>query len=46
MRPLDGGFEPNDEVDELRWADPAAAAELLTYGHDLDLVGAALGSRD
>ncbi len=44
MRPLSGRFEPNDEVDELRWADTAAAAELLTYGHDLELVGEALAS--
>jgi 8-oxo-dGTP diphosphatase len=46
MRPLGGEFEPNDEVDELRWADATAAAGLLTYGHDLELVGEALGSSD
>ena len=35
MQPLaDDGFTPNDEVDELRWLNPAAAAELLTYEHD------------
>ena len=39
MRPLAGGtFTPNREVDEIRWLDPAAAAELLTYPHDRDLV--------
>ena len=34
----DEGLAPNDEVDELRWLEPAAAAELLTYGHDRALV--------
>jgi 8-oxo-dGTP diphosphatase len=34
----DEGFVPNDEVDELRWLPPAAAAELLTYDHDRHLV--------
>ena len=34
----DPGFEPNDEVDELRWLTPAEAAELLTYPHDAELV--------
>ncbi len=39
MRPLSGGtFTPNREVDEIRWLDPAAAAELLTYPHDRELV--------
>ena len=46
MRPLGGEFEPNDEVDELRWADPAGAARLLTYAHDLELVSEALASLD
>ena len=46
MRPLDGEFEPNDEVDELRWADPDGAARLLTYAHDLELVSEALASLD
>src|SRR4051794_3160170 len=32
-----GTFEPNDEVDELRWLKPAEAAELLTYEHDAGL---------
>lgn len=27
-------FVINDEVDEIRWVSPAAAAELLTYPHD------------
>jgi 8-oxo-dGTP diphosphatase len=45
MRPLDGEFRPNDEVDELRWLDPAAAARLLTYPHDVELVAEALDGR-
>jgi 8-oxo-dGTP diphosphatase len=31
-------FEPNDEVDEMRWLDFEAAAALLTYPHDAELV--------
>ena len=27
-------FEPNDEVDEVRWASPADALELLSYERD------------
>ena len=38
MRPLDGEFAPGSEVDELRWLDPDAAAQLLSYEHDADLV--------
>ena len=34
----DPGFEPNDEVDELRWLTPDEAAELLTYSRDSKLV--------
>jgi 8-oxo-dGTP diphosphatase len=34
MAPLDGAFEPNDEVDELRWLAPDDAARCLTYDHD------------
>ena len=30
-------FEPNEEVDELRWLAPSEATELLTYEHDADL---------
>jgi 8-oxo-dGTP diphosphatase len=33
-----GEFEPNDEVDELRWLSPADAEELLTYDFDKELV--------
>jgi 8-oxo-dGTP diphosphatase len=35
------GFEPNDEVDELRWLAPADARELLTYDRDRAVVAAA-----
>ena len=38
MEPESGEFEPNSEVDELRWLNPAAAADLLTYEHDKQLV--------
>jgi 8-oxo-dGTP pyrophosphatase MutT (NUDIX family) len=34
MEPLDGEFEPSDEVDELRWLPPAEADKLLSYEHD------------
>ena len=37
----DPGFEPNDEVDELRWLEPDAAAALLTYDRDRELLQAA-----
>ncbi len=37
MEPDGGKFEPNDEVDELRWVAPSEAAELLTYEHDAKL---------
>jgi 8-oxo-dGTP diphosphatase len=38
MRPLSGAFEPNAEVDELRWLEPEEAAALLDYEHDRALV--------
>ena len=38
MEAADGDFDPDDEVDEVRWATPAAAAEILTYGFDRELV--------
>ena len=41
MQPADGVFAPNDEVDEMRWMDVEAAAALLTYPHDAELVRAA-----
>jgi 8-oxo-dGTP diphosphatase len=42
MEPLEGSFEPHGEVDELRWATPDEADELLTYPHDKELVHKAL----
>ncbi len=39
MRPLDGDFEPTDEVDEIRWEAPAAARALLSYARDVELLG-------
>jgi 8-oxo-dGTP diphosphatase len=39
-----GEFTPNDEVDLLRWMSPEAAAELLTYERDKELVIGAGGS--
>ena len=43
MEPEDGDapFTPNDEVDEMRWVDFEAAAALLSYPHDADVVRAA-----
>jgi len=34
----DPGFDPNDEVDELRWLVPGDALKLLSYEHDRALV--------
>jgi 8-oxo-dGTP diphosphatase len=39
----DLGFTPNDEVDELRWAEPAAARQLLSYPADRELLERAAG---
>jgi 8-oxo-dGTP diphosphatase len=33
-----GEFEPNDEVDELKWLEPDEAAGALTYEFDRELV--------
>ena len=38
MRPVDGGFEPNHEVDEVRWVAIDRASSVLTYDHDVDVV--------
>lgn len=40
MEPLEGIFSPNDEVDEVRWAEPGEASNLLSYERDLALLGA------
>ena len=43
MEPRDGvaRFEPNDEVDEMRWVGTEEAERLLSYPHDAALVRAA-----
>jgi 8-oxo-dGTP diphosphatase len=41
----DHGFEPNDEVDELRWLELPAAAALMTYEHDKELVASMVSGR-
>jgi 8-oxo-dGTP diphosphatase len=33
-----GRFEPNDEVDEIRWLAPGVAGDLLSYLRDAELV--------
>ncbi len=33
-----GAFEPNDEVDEVRWVSPEDAVELLSYEHPKTLL--------
>ncbi len=38
MEVLGGEFEPNDEVDELRWMTAHEAVEALTYERDRELV--------
>jgi 8-oxo-dGTP pyrophosphatase MutT (NUDIX family) len=38
MAPEDGDFEPNEEVDELRWVGLAEARGLLDYDFDRELV--------
>ena len=40
MRFEAGSFEANAEVDELRWLARAAAADLLTYPHDREVLAA------
>jgi phosphohistidine phosphatase SixA len=37
-RAAQGSFQPNKEVDELRWLRPAWAAELLNYDTDRDVL--------
>ena len=34
----EGGWAPNDEIDERRWCSPAQAATLLTYEADRRLI--------
>jgi 8-oxo-dGTP diphosphatase len=42
MEPVQGNFTPSDEVDEVRWVEPATAAKLLSYGRDITLLAEAL----
>jgi 8-oxo-dGTP pyrophosphatase MutT (NUDIX family) len=41
MEPLDGRFEPNKEVDEIRWVPVDRARELLTHDDDYRMIEAA-----
>jgi 8-oxo-dGTP diphosphatase len=41
MRRLEGEFEPNHEVDRVRWLAPEAAIELVSYDRDRDVLRAA-----
>jgi 8-oxo-dGTP pyrophosphatase MutT (NUDIX family)/phosphohistidine phosphatase SixA len=38
LRYLDGHFAPTDEVDEVRWLEPAAAGSLASYDADRALI--------
>src|SRR3954451_24304768 len=40
MRPVGGEFEPNEEVDELRWLEPGEAADVMTYDRDREVLAA------
>lgn len=40
MRCTDGSFQPNEEVDEIRWLPPQEAHDILSYGHARSLVDA------
>ena len=41
MTVVGGVFEPNDEVDEIRWLAPSDSAGLLSYPRDLEVLDAA-----
>jgi 8-oxo-dGTP diphosphatase len=41
----DTGFLPGEEVDELRWLELPAAAGLLTYDHDREIVASLVAGR-
>ena len=38
MDPVDGEFQPNDEVDEIRWVPIADVRDLLTHDDDYGLI--------
>jgi 8-oxo-dGTP diphosphatase len=42
---FDTGFRPGEEVDELRWLELPAAANLLTSAHDQELVASMVSGR-
>jgi 8-oxo-dGTP diphosphatase len=44
MQPVAGRFEPNSEVDELRWLALDDALGLLSYSHDRDLLASVLAA--
>lgn len=43
MTVIEQDFEPNDEVDEIRWVKPKKVADLLSYTRDLEVLHAATG---
>lgn len=45
MEPLGGEFQPNSEVDEVRWVACDEAVALLSYDLDRALVRSALGKK-
>jgi 8-oxo-dGTP diphosphatase len=45
MEPIEGEFASNEEVDEVRWLGLPAAAALLTYPHDQELVAGLVAGR-
>jgi uncharacterized protein with HEPN domain len=38
MDPIEGDFEPNDEVDEIQWVPIARVRDLLTHDDDYVLI--------
>jgi 8-oxo-dGTP pyrophosphatase MutT (NUDIX family) len=40
MEPIEGAFQPNKEIDQLRWLPLADALEALTHDHDRMVVEA------
>lgn len=43
VRDMPTGWEPNDEVDELRWVRVSKVSAVLTYEQDVDVVKEAIG---
>jgi 8-oxo-dGTP diphosphatase len=42
MEPIEGSFEPNREVDEIRWVRTTELAATLSYRHDVQLIESSL----